>query len=289
MKNYAPLYYKDFRCIADRCEHICCIGWRFSLDDATYEGYKSASGTYSQELRDHLSCDEDGPYIPSDASGRCPHLDGRGLCRVISNCGEEYLCEICREHPRFYNSDGNRLEVGLGASCPEAARLILEGPISLELTPHDEGAKNEALSARADIKEVIAECEDYAECEKRIAKLAGIPAAVLSDGFRRDALCDLEYLNTEDRELISEASDPTADSEAMKRILSYFLYRHLNPETESVEIASVIGFALFSTRSVGAAAAKVGFTEALRIYSAEIEYSPTNTEDIIFDIEFELA
>ena len=22
-----PSYYKDFKCIADKCRHSCCIGW----------------------------------------------------------------------------------------------------------------------------------------------------------------------------------------------------------------------------------------------------------------------
>ena len=41
------------------------------------------------------------------------------------NLGEEYLCNICREHPRFYNYT-DVAEVGLGMSCPEAARIILD-------------------------------------------------------------------------------------------------------------------------------------------------------------------
>ena len=27
----------------------------------------------------------------------------RRLCRIILNLGEDALCDICREHPRFYN------------------------------------------------------------------------------------------------------------------------------------------------------------------------------------------
>ena len=26
-----PSYYKTFQCIADKCEHSCCIGWEIEL------------------------------------------------------------------------------------------------------------------------------------------------------------------------------------------------------------------------------------------------------------------
>ena len=28
-----PDYYKEFQCIADQCEHSCCIGWEIDVDD----------------------------------------------------------------------------------------------------------------------------------------------------------------------------------------------------------------------------------------------------------------
>ena len=38
--------------------------------------------------------------------------------------GEDRLCDICREHPRFYNWFGDYTEVGLGLCCEEAERLL---------------------------------------------------------------------------------------------------------------------------------------------------------------------
>ena len=40
MKLYAPSYYKKFKCIADKCEHSCCIGWEIDIDEETLEKYE---------------------------------------------------------------------------------------------------------------------------------------------------------------------------------------------------------------------------------------------------------
>ena len=123
MKLYAPTYYKRFRCIADRCEHSCCIGWEIDIDNEAIEKYKSLKHRYGEVIRDSISTDET-PHFKLGEHERCPHLDECGLCKIILNVGEDYLCDICREHPRFYNYT-DVAEVGIGMSCAEAARLIL--------------------------------------------------------------------------------------------------------------------------------------------------------------------
>ena len=38
MKIYAPAYYRDFKCIADKCKNICCkAGWGIEIDDDKYK------------------------------------------------------------------------------------------------------------------------------------------------------------------------------------------------------------------------------------------------------------
>ena len=44
MKTIVPNYYKNFRCIADKCRHSCCVGWEIDVDDATMEKYKLIEG-----------------------------------------------------------------------------------------------------------------------------------------------------------------------------------------------------------------------------------------------------
>ena len=126
MKLYAPAYYKNFKCIADACEHSCCIGWEIDVDAETLAKYQSLQHGYADAIRESIAWG-DAPHFKLCAHDRCPHLDERGLCKIILSVGEEYLSHICREHPRFYNFT-RVAEVGIGMSCPEAARVILSSP-----------------------------------------------------------------------------------------------------------------------------------------------------------------
>ena len=51
MKLYAPAYYKEFSCIADRCRHSCCIGWEIDVDADTLAFYEDLEGDYADKIR----------------------------------------------------------------------------------------------------------------------------------------------------------------------------------------------------------------------------------------------
>ena len=124
MKLFAPSYYKDFACIADRCQHSCCVGWEIDIDPDTLAHYETMTHPYGASVRNSISYQDD-PHFALTAGDRCPHLNENGLCKLIIEAGESSLCEICREHPRFYHATAKGMEVGLGMSCEEACRLIL--------------------------------------------------------------------------------------------------------------------------------------------------------------------
>ena len=134
MKLYAPEYYRDFKCIADKCTHSCCVGWRIGIDEETLSKYGALPEESSRSLTDKITVDDEGLCVKLRDDGRCPHLTDCGLCRIISELGEEYTSRICREHPRFYNLLPNRAEVGLGAVCEEAARIISESDAYSQIT-----------------------------------------------------------------------------------------------------------------------------------------------------------
>ena len=50
MKLYAPKYYKNFTCIADQCEHSCCIGWEIDIDGKTLKKYESLKSGYGNAI-----------------------------------------------------------------------------------------------------------------------------------------------------------------------------------------------------------------------------------------------
>lgn len=119
-----PDYYKEFRCIANRCKHNCCIGWEIDIDSSTLDFYKSVTGNLGKRLKDNISYNDTPHFILSD-NERCPFLNTDNLCDIIIEAGEYNICNICKEHPRFHNELPDRTESGLGLCCEEAARIIL--------------------------------------------------------------------------------------------------------------------------------------------------------------------
>lgn len=124
MRLTVPDYYDRFRCIASRCTDNCCIGWEIGIDPAALADYQSQPGAFGDRLRAAIQ-PGDPPFFALTKSGRCPFLNEENLCDIYRQLGENHLCAICDQHPRFHNWFGAEKESGLGLSCEEAARLIL--------------------------------------------------------------------------------------------------------------------------------------------------------------------
>ena len=139
-----PDYYKKFKCIADKCTDSCCIGWEIDVDEKTLVKYR-ALGSRGDEILSHVES-ASPPYIRLSSGGRCPFLDERGLCRIISGLGEEYIPDICKNHPRYINELSSIREIGLGLACPEAARIILSTTAAPRLEKSDESPTNDDVS-----------------------------------------------------------------------------------------------------------------------------------------------
>ncbi len=119
-----PDYYEYFSCSAEKCQDNCCVGWEIQVDDATWEVYRNAPGEWGERFR-HCIADEPQNRHFILQKGRCPFLTSSHQCEIILRFGEQALCDVCDEHPRFTFEYGNWMETGLGLCCEEAARLIL--------------------------------------------------------------------------------------------------------------------------------------------------------------------
>ena len=118
-----PNYYKLFNCIANNCKHPCCSnGWEIDVDDDTYNYYKSIDSTNMSILNKISSL---APHHILCKNGICPFFNKNNLCDIYINLGEEHMCKICQEHPRFYEWFSNVKEGGIGLCCEESARIIL--------------------------------------------------------------------------------------------------------------------------------------------------------------------
>ena len=140
MRVYVPPYYKDFRCIGGACSYNCCIGWEIDIDEDTLARYEKMDGAMGKRIRESIDKSGDVCHFRLVSGERCPHLNDQNLCNIITECGEGALCEICREHPRYYVTLGELREVGVGLACPEGARLVLSNDdFSVERTEDAEG------------------------------------------------------------------------------------------------------------------------------------------------------
>ena len=45
-----PSYYKNFRCIADKCPDNCCRGWEIDIDEDTLDYYKDLKGPMAEKI-----------------------------------------------------------------------------------------------------------------------------------------------------------------------------------------------------------------------------------------------
>lgn len=286
-KLSAPAYYQKFSCIADRCRHSCCIGWEIDVDRKTLKKYKrlrdkAILASIAREGTTHFCLTEDE---------RCPHLDEKGLCRIITAHGDGYLCEICREHPRFYNNTVKGREVGLGMSCEEACRLILSEEFTVLEIGKEKGRVHplhfDALPAREKIYAVLLDDSlSYTQKLQRIAEEYGISVKANAALFS-----SLEYLKEENRVRFRDAFCPGTQApvlleDCLCRALAYFVYRHVTAARSWSELRMAVGFSLFCERLLCSLAVEEkaftfdAFSGLARTLSEELEYSEENTEKI---------
>ena len=295
MDVFAPKYYKDFKCIADRCTHSCCVGWEIDIDSDTLRRYGSQNGKYFDTVRESIEY-SDTPHFRLSADERCPHLDGRGLCRIITECGENFLCDICREHPRFYNRTSRGIEVGLGMACEEAARIILSTDSYAEFITLEESegeplvADFDAVREREAIYKILSDKESPYEMRlQKIWSAYGVSPSCISDASWHEVISSLEYLEEEHRGLFLSYSSAIKTSHGyeavLERALAYFIFRHTGACESMEDFKTALGFACFLERLFASLLCGVesAFTIG-RIISEEIEYSEDNTENIMLTL-----
>lgn len=296
MKTVVPNYYDKFYCIASECKHSCCKGWEIDIDDDTYELYKTFGGEIGERLKRCISSDET-PHFILDSEECCPFLNEKGLCDIIVSCGEDALCNICADHPRFRNFFSNRTEIGLGLCCEAAVKLVLWFDKPFELTvADDDGEQNEAddeeaelISLRNDALSIVK--DNSFTVSERMARLTNSFSADLPDVSPAELaafLASLERLDPQWDACLKSLSAKNRLAEGCENetvaenLLCYFLFRHMPSALYDGDIPSKIAFSVLSCRVILTLADEFGIEEVTRMYSSEIEYSDENL-DKIFD------
>ncbi len=302
-----PDYYNDFKCIASNCHHNCCIGWEIDIDDATLDFYKNVDGEFGQRLEDNIDY-TDTPHFRLKSDERCPFLNDKNLCDIITELGENHLCDICSEHPRFHNELPDRVESGLGMCCEEAARIILSKKDKGVLISESDGATDDEIILLRD--KVIDTLQDRSVAiDKRVDNMLSLCDAELDDiSIERacDILLHLERMDDSWSEYIKalkdgyKDADLTAFCEHMRereheyeQLCVYFIYRHFANSPSIEDAKQRAKFAAFAYRIIRALGATIyqktgdfsldSQVELCRLFSSEIEYSDENIYEL-YDI-----
>lgn len=296
MKLYSPAYYKDFKCVASACKNSCCVGWEIDVDEKTMGKYKLLN---DEDILRNIEIEDGLPHLKLCPDGRCPFLDGEGLCRIISSLGEEYISEICREHPRFYHRIGDICEVGLGLVCEEAARIILTSDSYREfvLLGEREGdfpdeTDYSVIPERDNIYKILSDRDKpLADRLREIREKYNIPEQIHTPSEWDEIFDELEYLDSENRLSVGKREQRENLHPYFERFFAYLVFRHgsVADGRENFRYRLAFCFLLlevFEHTTAGMLEiCQQDVIDIARRISAEIEYSVENTEALIFEFE----
>ena len=301
MKQVYPNYYPQFSCTAGACRHSCCIGWEIDIDEESARRYASLSGDFGARLRESIAWDADPPHFVLQSDQRCPFLNKDNLCDMILALGEDALCGICAQHPRFHNELPGRVESGLGLCCEAAGALILGQTEPVTLTGAEDAPMDDEIIALRD--EVIAILQDRRyHIPKRVSQMlqrCGTDLPERSIPEWAAFLLSLERLEEGWAAQLSALQThwPQADRRGFDRymktrqteyeqFLVYLVYRHMAnaPDlTESAARAAFAALGYYLLHEMGAVqwsmTGSFSFedqVELARLFSVEIEYSDEN-------------
>ena len=283
-----PDFYGKFKCTADKCRHSCCIGWEIDIDDDTAEYYKSLEGQIGRELSENVSNEPQAHFILTGEE-RCPFLDKKGLCRLILTLGEDSLCDICAEHPRFYNEFPERSERGLGLCCEEVVRLLLESnePLRIIYSSDKDGEreKPETIIWRERIFEILENREmPLTRRMSEACEYMGVSPLRFDTEKWRSFFLGLERMDRAWTEILeADLTGEAPEGIAFERLAVYFVYRHFSAAENRKDAGLMLKFSFLSVWMI--AALKGELSEKIRLYSAEIEYSDENIALIAEEIE----
>lgn len=140
MEYIYPDYYKEFNCIADKCEATCCAQWIIVPDDKSLRKYKNFKGDFSARLQNSIDYENKEIRRYKEA---CVFLNEYNLCDLYIEAGKDMLCKTCRRYPRHYEEFENIREVTLSVSCPEVARILLNKKDKVFFKSHIQTSKEE--------------------------------------------------------------------------------------------------------------------------------------------------
>ncbi len=294
MKIIKPNYYDNFKCIAQHCNHNCCIGWEIDIDKDTLAFYNHLPSPWKDQLSANISFDETPHFILGE-NERCPFLNNDNLCELICAFGEDGLCDICNDHPRFFNEFSDRIEYGLGLCCEEAARLILSQQGKTTFLSTEESIETATAEESAFFKvrqTILSILQDRSRpMDQRIESMRSYCGAkeLPPLSYWKNIYRNLERMDLQWDRYIDQFAD-FSDWQNLweipcEQLAVYLVYRHLAGALEDGRLKERIRFIALTLRIFNCLTRNITNLEDLyeiaRLYSAEIEYSNENIEILL--------
>lgn len=297
MKTVVPNYYKKFHCIAEKCQHSCCIGWEIDIDSASLERYNKLEGDFGKRVRSAI-CHHGVPHFELGEGERCPFLNGSGLCDMIVELGKQSLCNICADHPRFRNFFERCTEMGIGICCEEACRVVLEETEKFQLDGFCLENYTPAEQKRVLLRQKLVDVAEtpntpLSQRHNKMLQLlhCSMPQKSLANWCK--FYLTLERLDDNWTQILQHGvaslqkqplACPSTNQLPLQQLTIYFLFRHFFTATTAKQQRKALCFAILSANMVANLHAlpqnNLPLWEIARMYSAEIEYSTQNVARI---------
>ena len=302
-----PDYYNNFKCTAGKCKHNCCIGWEIDIDPYTAQYYKDLRCEFGEYVRSKIDWN-DTPHFKLAEADRCPMLNNNNLCNIMLELGEDSVCEICAEHPRFYNELDTHTECGLGLSCEAACNIIIGKKDTVKLIGYTDLIKHSSIIKERD--RIISILQNRNKnIQDRITdalKVYNINQMEIDVLLWADQLLKLELLDEHWTDVLHllKSSYKNCDlndfnsfiedrSSEYEQLVVYFVYRYfVQSDYSPASIVLFSSFAYYLIYAIGAAiySERKVFSyndqlEIIRMFSSEIEYSIDNFISVVNSLE----
>ncbi len=289
MDIYVPAYFPAFQCRGGACAHSCCVGWEIDIDAESAARFCAVEGAFGEKLRQNMRETDGTLHFALSTDGRCPFLTKENLCEIYIELGEDALCQICSDHPRYRNFYSFGIEMGLGLCCEEAAELILaqDAAPRFELFSGDGTNKPTETEERffALRENLLAVAFDVTRCpEARRDEIVRQYHLKLPTDGEYELYRGLTILHKswETKLLrLKKVKRPTHFS-AFPQLFAYFLCRHFAGGLEDGRLTARLLFALHAADVIlRLAPTAADVLETARAYAEEIEYAEENMETIL--------
>ena len=133
----------------------CCGKWNIELNEKEIQKYR--------ELAEHhpfgkkiLEAVNEENLCMKQCNSRCTMLTEDGWCRIVLECGEEYLSGTCTTFPRMIQQYGDVLECTVEIACPVVAEKLFDSErIGFCLDEIDDGTEEVPLEIDLELYDTL--------------------------------------------------------------------------------------------------------------------------------------